>query len=200
MPESLGKLNKIVVVGGSAGGVAAVRKLLGLLHAPLAYPILIVLHRMKNVDSRLDLVLQKFTEVPLSEIEDKQLIEPNHIYIAPPNYHVHVEAAGYFALSSDELVNFSRPFIDVSMESIARVMGKGALGVVLTGANNDGSAGLKAIAEQGGLALIQDPLDAEIPKMPEAAMRAVPEAPILPLALIAEFLNEYNANNIPLTD
>jgi two-component system chemotaxis response regulator CheB len=200
MPESLEKFSRLVVIGGSAGGVAAVRKLLGELRAPLAFPVLIVLHRMKNVDSRLDLVLQKFTEVPLSEVEDKQLIAPNHIYIAPPNYHVYVEKAGYFALSSDELVNFSRPSIDVSMESIAQVMGKGALGVVLTGANDDGSAGLKAIQSKGGLALIQDPSDAEIPRMPEAAMRAVPDAPVLPLSLIAQFLNEYNANNIPPTD
>lgn len=189
-----------MIIGASAGGVVAVRRILSKMPESIDFPMLIVLHRMKNVDSRLDSILQTNTSIPVCEVEDKQRIEPNRIYVAPPNYHVHFEENETFSLSSDELVNFSRPSIDVSMQSAAIPFGKNSLAIILTGANEDGARGLKSIAEAGGIIIIQDPADAEISRMPEAACLHNPTAAVLPLSLITEFILEYHENNIPQLD
>lgn len=199
MQEYSGKSGRVIVIGASAGGVNAARSILNGLPSELNGTILFVLHRMKNVDSRLDHIFQKFTSIKVMEVEDKQAIRPNHIYVAPSNYHVHLEEDGYFSLSTDELENFSRPSIDVSMESAAEFAEKNCLGIVLTGANSDGTLGLKKILEKGGLGIIQDPEDAEVSRMPEAAIEQNNNAAIFPLPLIIEFIKEYDANNIPLS-
>ena len=192
------KFDRLIIIGASAGGIAAMRQLLAMLPEKLNCPIVAILHRMKNVDSKLDEVLQKFTRMPVHEISDKLPIEAGHIYVAPPNYHVHFEhGESVFSLSSDEAVNFSRPSIDVSMQSAAAFANSACLGILLTGANRDGAQGLFNLHKLGALTVIQDPEEAEVPRMPEAAMEILPLCPVLPLKLIAELIKEFDSGKIP---
>ena len=116
------------------------------------------------------------------------MIAPGTIYFAPPDYHLSVERHGHFSLSNEEEVFFSRPSIDVLFESAADSFGDAVIGVVLTGANPDGAAGLKAIADAGGIAIVQQPKEAYSAAMPKAALAACPHAHILSLTDIAPYL------------
>jgi two-component system chemotaxis response regulator CheB len=120
--------------------------------------------------------------------EDKEPICPGCIYFATPGYHLLVESGGTFALSLDELVHFSRPSIDVLVETAAEASGDRALGIILSGANSDGAEGLRAIAEAGGSAIVQQPGSAEVSAMPEAALQACPDAYVADVATIARLL------------
>ena len=172
----------IVAMGVSAGGLTAVSAILQGLNADFPIPIVVVQHRAKESDA-LALVLQEASRLRVCEIEDKMPIEPGKVYIAPPDYHVLVDD-GHFALSVDEPVTYSRPSIDVLFESVADEYGADTIGVVLTGANRDGSEGLKHIRKVGGHVIVQDPGTAEVPYMPRAALEAVPDAQVLTLAAI----------------
>jgi two-component system, chemotaxis family, protein-glutamate methylesterase/glutaminase len=176
----------VVAIGASAGGLSAVCVLLSLLPANFEIPIAIVQHRAKE-SMALAEVVQDCTKLRVMEIEDKQPLEPHSVYIAPPDYHLLIDD-GRFALSTEDLVRFSRPSIDVFFDSAADAYGAGVIGVVLTGANSDGSKGLKKIAARGGQALVQDPETAEIQVMPAAAMKAVRNARVMSLEEIAEHL------------
>jgi two-component system chemotaxis response regulator CheB len=146
-----------------------------------------VQHRHKDSDRLLGTLLQERTPLTVCEVEDKQPILPGFLFIAPPDYHLLVER-GHFSLSTDEPVRYSRPSIDVAFTSAADAYGRHAVGVVLTGANADGAEGLRAISNQGGLAIVQTPSTAESPTMPQAALEAVPTAQVLPIPAIAEVL------------
>lgn len=174
----------IVAVGTSWGGLAAMKKLLGALPADFPIPLVVVQHRGKHSERLLSRLLQDATALKVCEIEDKDALAPGTVHLAPANYHVLVES-GYLSLTTDEPVRFSRPSIDVTFTSVGDSYGSAAIGVVLTGANEDGSRGLAHIVKRGGRALIQDPKTAEIPAMPAAALRAVPVAEILPLTRLA---------------
>lgn len=176
----------VIAIGASAGGLNAVCTLLGLLPEDFDIPIAIVQHRAKE-SMALGEVLQDCTRLRVIEIEDKQPLEPRCVYIAPPDYHLLIDE-GRFALSTDDLVRYSRPSIDVFFDSVADAYGAGVIGVVLTGANADGSKGLQKIASRGGQALVQDPETAEIQVMPAAAQKAVKSARIMNLEEIAEHL------------
>jgi two-component system chemotaxis response regulator CheB len=143
-------------------------------------PIVVVQHRSKDSDRLLVQLLQDATDLTVCEIEDKDALCPGTVHVAPANYHVMVES-GYFSLTIEEPVRFSRPSIDVMFTSAADTYRSQAVGVVLTGANEDGARGLADIVRRGGRALVQDPKTAEMPIMPEAALRAVPSAEVLPL-------------------
>ena len=175
----------LVVIGCSWGGLHAVGRVLEALPANFGAAVAIAQHRSADSDGDLLVrVLQARTSLPVREIEDKDAIEDGRIYLAPPDYHVLVEP-GTFALSVDERVQYSRPSIDVLFESAADAYGPRLVGVVLTGANEDGAAGLRRIKERGGVAVVQDPGDAEMPAMPAAAIAAAEPDRILPLAEIA---------------
>ena len=174
----------VVAIGTSWGGLAAMTMLLGALPADFNVPIVIVQHRSKDSERLLAHLLQDATDLNVCEIEDKDTLEAGTVHLAPANYHVMVEE-GYFSLTVEEPVRFSRPSIDVTFTSAAATYGAKAVGVVLTGANEDGSRGLKDIAARGGRALVQDPKTAEIPVMPQAAINAVPTAEVLKLDAIA---------------
>jgi len=120
-------------------------------------------------------------------VEDKMPLEHGHIYVAPPDYHTLVEP-GHFSLNTDAPVRYSRPSIDVTFVSAADEYGRRTIGVVLTGANEDGALGLKRIADRGGYGIVQDPETAEGAAMPRAALRAVPAAHVVPLDRIAHHL------------
>ena len=175
----------VVAVGTSWGGLAALRTLLGGLPANFGIPLVVVQHRGKDADQRLlGELLRDATPLDVREIEDKEPLLPATVYLAPADYHVLVEA-GHASLTVEEPVRFSRPSIDVMFTSAADTYRSGTIGVVLTGANEDGARGLAHIVKRGGRALVQDPKSAEIRIMPDAAIRAVPTAEVLPLDSLA---------------
>jgi len=178
----------IGVIGTSWGGLAALHQFLAELPRSFRLPIVIVQHRHKESGQLLPGLLQEDTGLCVCEVDDKTPIVGGNVYIAPANYHVLVER-GHLALSTDEPVAFSRPSIDVTFVSAADAYRKGVVGVVLTGANADGSRGLKRIADRGGLAIVQRPDTAESPTMPAAALQAVPGAQALTIREIAATLS-----------
>ena len=181
----------VVGVGTSWGGLAALSKLLRDLPADFGLPVVVVQHRGKDSDRLLAELLQDTTDLRVCEVEDKEPLTPGMVHIAPANYHVLVDD-GYLSLTLDEPVRFSRPSIDVMFASAADTYGPRAIGVVLTGANEDGARGLADIVKRGGLALVQNPRTAEIPIMPQAAVKAVPNAEILELDALAPRLIELS--------
>jgi len=158
------------VVGGSAGGVEALLAILPSLPAKLRAPVLVVVHQPRDRRSVLAEILDPRCTVPVREAEDKEPIERGTVYLAPPDYHLLVEQGPTLALSADALVHYSRPSIDVLFESAADVYGERLLGMILSGANEDGAAGLAAIAAAGGTTVVQDPETAQASAMPAAAL------------------------------
>ena len=175
---------EIVVIGTSWGGLSALRELIVGLPASLGIPVVVVQHRHRQSDHLLTTLLQDETSLCVCEVEDKAPITAGNVYVAPADYHLLVEN-GFFSLSTDEPVRFSRPSIDVTFQSAADTYGARTVGVVLTGANADGSQGLRRIVSRGGLGFVQIPATAESPTMPQAAKDAVPEARVLTIAEIA---------------
>ena len=177
----------IVVVGTSWGGLNALRELVGKLPTDFRLPIVLIQHRHRQSDHLLSTFLQERTRLAVAEVEDKMPIEPGTVFVAPADYHLLVDR-GVFALSTDAPVRYSRPSIDVTFYSVADSYGAASVGVILTGANSDGSRGLRRIFDRGGLAFVQDPLTAESPTMPSAAIRCVPGARVQPIGEIATAL------------
>lgn len=180
-------------MGVSAGGTAALKELLPCFPASYPLPIAIVQHLHPTQTNFLVMHFNQYCHLPVTEAEEKEPLRPGVIYFAPPNYHLLIESDRTLALSVDEKVNYSRPSIDVLFESAADVYQAGVIGVVLTGANNDGAAGLRAIKAAGGLAVVQDPATAEVPYMPQAALAATSVDYVLPLADIGALLREKGA-------
>ena len=174
----------IVGIGTSWGGLAALTKLLSGLPGDFSVPVVVVQHRSSDSDRLLADLLQDTTDLTVSEVEDKDPLTPGTVHIAPANYHVLIDD-GFLSLTLEEPVRFSRPSIDVMFTSAADAYGSGTIGVVLTGANDDGARGLSDIVKRGGRALVQDPRTAEIAVMPYAAVKAVPSAEVLPLEAMA---------------
>lgn len=177
----------LIVMGTSLGGLSALRTVLGNLPGEFSVPIAIVQHRHKESDRTLSGYLQQFVSLPIREVEDKDKIQPGWIYLAPADYHLLIEP-GHFSLSTDEPISYARPSIDVLFESAAEVYGSQVIGVVMTGANQDGTQGLAKLKANGGVAIVQDPRTAESPVMPAAAIASVPVNWILPLDQIASCL------------
>lgn len=177
----------LAVVGTSWGGLEAMRTLLDGLPAQFEMPMIFVQHRSRDSDASLARILQDHTRLQVCEVEDKQPVEPGAVYIAPANYHTLIEE-GFFSLSTEAPVRYSRPSIDVAMTSAAAAYRHRAVGVVLTGSNEDGSAGLRHIVDAGGIAVVQEPATAMAIQMPEAALRAVPTARVFRLERLAKFL------------
>jgi two-component system chemotaxis response regulator CheB len=178
----------LICIGASWGGLAAVSRILADIPAELEQAIVIAQHR--HPDSRattLPELLALQISRPVRDIEDKLPIEPSQVYVTPPDYHVLVER-GCFALSLEERVHFSRPSIDVLFESAADSYRERVIGVILTGSNEDGAAGLRRIKERGGVAIVQDPAQALRRTMPDAAIAATVADAILPLEEIGPFL------------
>ena len=178
---------EFVVIGTSLGGLSALQTILGNLPADFFVPIAIVQHRHKNSGGTLLELLQEHSLLPIKEVEDKDEVLPGKVYLAPADYHILIEA-GYFALSTDEPVSYARPSIDVLFESAADIYAEQVIGVILTGANEDGTQGLKKITARGGMAIVQEPTTAECSIMPAAAISAVKVDGILPLSEIAQLL------------
>jgi two-component system chemotaxis response regulator CheB len=177
----------ITVIGASWGGLAALTDLVSKLPKSFTIPIAVVQHRSRHADNLLAELLQDVTPLRVVDVEDKEPLEPGTVYIAPANYHMMVEK-GHLSLTTDPMVRFSRPSIDVTFISAADAYPGRTLGVILTGANDDGSRGLRHIIDRGGRGIVQDPATAESPTMPQSACRAVPEAEVVPLEKIPDRL------------
>jgi two-component system, chemotaxis family, protein-glutamate methylesterase/glutaminase len=179
---------ELICIGASWGGLRAVRQLLADIPGELDQPIVIAMHRHPDVrDGGLPEVVAHYTPRVVTDAHDKQPIERRHVYLAPADYHLLVER-GSFALSLEGRVQYARPSIDVLFESAADAYGPGVIGIILTGSNADGAAGLARIKARGGVAVIQDPAEAERRAMPEAAIEATVADAVLPLAEIGKFI------------
>jgi two-component system chemotaxis response regulator CheB len=175
---------ELVVIGTSTGGLHALTRLLAALPGSYRLPILIVQHRSKDSDERLSGLLRVASRIPLREAEDKEPLEGPGVYLGPPDYHLLVERDS-IALSTEEPVAYSRPSIDVLFESAAYSHGSSVIGVLLTGANQDGTRGLQEIKLRGGYVIVQDPDSAESGFMPKHAMKNVLADRVLGLEQIA---------------
>lgn len=180
---------QIVVIGASWGGLAALTVLFRSLPDRFRIPIVVVQHRSRHGDNLLAILLQDITRLRVVDVEDKEPLEGDSVYIAPANYHLLVDG-DHLSLTTDPLVRFSRPSIDVTFLSAGDAYRSGAIGVVLTGANDDGSRGLRHIVDLGGRGIVQEPATAESSAMPGAAARLVPEAEVLELPKIGPRLVE----------
>ena len=179
---------ELVVIGVSSGGIEALKTILPALPADFPVPLVIVQHRESGGDDFLAEHLDTMSQISVQEPEDKERIEPGHAYIAPAGYHLLLEADGCFSLSVDPPVMYARPAIDVLFESAAAAYGARVIGLILTGANSDGAAGLKAIRQKGGLGIVQNPETAHSPTMPHAALNMAGADRVMDLAGIPAFL------------
>lgn len=177
-----------VMIGASAGAVEALSVVLPALPESFPRPVIIVVHVPPDRRSVLAEVFDAKCRLRVIEAEDKEPILPGTALFAPPDYHLLIERDGTVALSNEALVFFSRPSIDVAFESAADAWGAAVIAIILSGANQDGARGLRAIADAGGTVLVQDPAGATARAMPEAAIRLCPEAKVLSLEDIAAFL------------
>jgi two-component system chemotaxis response regulator CheB len=172
-----------VVIGASAGGIEALSVLLPALRSTSCASILIVVHLPRERESLLPRIFAARCALPVKEAEDKEPIAPGTVYFAAPDYHLQVDEGPRISLSYDDLVNWSRPAIDVLFTSAADVYGDRLLAIVLTGGNQDGAAGLAAARRAGGITVVEDPASAYCATMPKEALRL--GAPDLVLSLEA---------------
>jgi two-component system, chemotaxis family, protein-glutamate methylesterase/glutaminase len=180
----------LIAVGTSWGGLDVLRLILADLPPDLNAAIVIAQHRSpESHPTAFRDLLRAVTPLHVREAVDKDEILPGNVYIAAPDYHLLVEP-GSVSLSTDELVLYARPSIDVLLESAAESYRDRCVGVVLTGANDDGARGLARVDELGGTAIVQDPATAQRDEMPLAALRATPSARVVPLTEIAALLVE----------
>jgi two-component system, chemotaxis family, protein-glutamate methylesterase/glutaminase len=170
----------LIGIGASSGAIEALGQLLPELPPRLTAALTVVIHVPPDRHSGLPELLSAKCALPILEADDKTSPLPGHVYFAPPNYHLLVEDDGCLALSTDEPVHFSRPSIDVLFESLAHAFGRRALGILLSGANADGAAGLATIKARGGLTWVQSPHTARASTMPEAALRLAEHAVLDP--------------------
>ncbi len=181
-----------IVMGASAGGMEALLVVLSELPATFGLPILVVQHLHPLERGAFARQLDNMLELKITTARDKERIESGRVYFSPANYHMLVEKGETIALSVDEKVNWTRPAIDVLFESAARVWRQSLVGIILTGANSDGAAGMRCIAEHGGLAIVQDPLTAFSPEMPQACIQATSNELVLSLPEIGDFLQSLD--------
>jgi two-component system, chemotaxis family, protein-glutamate methylesterase/glutaminase len=179
---------EVIAIGASWGGLQAVGTLLKGIPQQLDPAIVVAQHRSaESGRGVLESLLQRHIGRPVSEPADKEAIERCRVYIAPADYHLLVDG-GHFALSVDARVQFARPSIDVLFESVAESYRDRAIGIVLTGANEDGAAGLASIKRRGGVSIVQDPRTAERRMMPDAALAVTEADAVLRLEEIGPFL------------
>jgi two-component system chemotaxis response regulator CheB len=187
-----------VVIGASAGGIEALNVLLPALSPGLRPPVFIVLHLPRNRPSVLAEIFAKKCAVPVREAEDKEMVAPGTVYFAPNDYHLLVDQGPQLALSADDPVHHSRPSVDVLFESAADIYHDRLLGIILTGANDDGASGLAAVHDTGGVTIVQRPDTARAPHMALSALKLRPADYVLTLTEIAGVLQTLDASPTPM--
>jgi two-component system chemotaxis response regulator CheB len=183
---------RLVIIGGSAGSLNALMQILPELTALHNYAIVIVVHRKSTDDQTLEELIALKSSVPVKSIEDKTILIPGFLYIAPSNYHLLFEKDDTLALDTSEKINYSRPSIDVSFESAAEIYGSSLVGILFSGSNTDGTLGLQAIQDAGGKIVVQNPLSADMPFMPNNAILFTTPDYVLNNEEILALLNSIN--------
>ncbi|MCF0058686.1 chemotaxis protein CheB [Dyadobacter sp. CY356] len=183
---------KAIVIGGSAGSLSVLFEVFPALKPVLDVAIILVLHRKYSGDSSLSDLLSTKTFLPTKEIDDKDPILPGHVYLAPADYHLLIEKNHFFSLDISEKINYSRPSLDVTFESAADTFGSSLVAMLLSGSNNDGTAGLKAVKDAGGFIIAQNPESAQMPYMPQSAINKMDMDLILDSRGIIDFINTIN--------
>lgn len=179
-----------VVIGASAGALEALSELLSSLPGDYPLPIIAVVHVRPDRKNALPDCLRAKCQIAVQEVEDKEPILPGTAYFAPPDYHLLVESNNRLSLSSEAPIGYSRPSIDVLFESAAEACAAATLGIILTGANQDGARGLKAISQAGGITIVQRPDTAFAREMPHAALLSCPDSLVMTIKEMAEYLRE----------
>jgi two-component system chemotaxis response regulator CheB len=187
-PSSHYRNFRAIVIGVSAGGQEALSHLFSCLTESFPLPIVIVQHLHHTQDGSYARLFDERCALKVKEADEKEPVQVGHVYFAPPNYHLLVERDETFSLSVDEKVKFSRPSIDVMFESAARAWSFRLIGIILTGASDDGTNGLHRIKECGGTTIAQDPASARYPVMPLAAIKGGCIDRVMSLDAIANFL------------
>jgi len=181
--------HKLLLIGGSAGSLNVILKLLPLLRTDLLPSIVVVIHRKNTFDTLLQDLFSSRTTLPVKEIEDKETMQRGSIYLVPPDYHVLFENDGILSLDYSEKVNYSRPSIDVAFESAAQVYGSNLITVLLSGASSDGVKGLIEAKRNNGITIVQDPATAETPYMPMQALHVMQPDFILKPEELGAYIN-----------
>jgi two-component system chemotaxis response regulator CheB len=179
---------KAIVIGGSAGSFQPVTRILSAIPKDFPIPVFLALHRLKHVRNGFVEALSIKSPKLISEPCDKEQIKKGGIYLAPANYHLALELGNTISLSTEPLINNSRPAIDILFESASYVYRDKLIGILLSGANKDGAYGMKKISERKGLTIVQDPEDSQINAMPSAAIAATPIDYVLTVEEILEFI------------
>jgi len=182
-------LEKVIIIGGSAGSLDVLLNVLPLLTHIEKIAIVIVLHRKNSDDNVLEELLRMKCTHAVKEIEDKTKLRPGRIHVAPADYHLLFESDQFFSLDVSEKIHYSRPSIDIAFLSAAEIYGNKLLAILLSGANADGTDGLRAVKENNGTVVIQSPETADVPYMPEYALKHVTANFVLSPAEIVSLIN-----------
>jgi two-component system chemotaxis response regulator CheB len=195
--EHLHNRYKAIVIGGSAGSFQVITKVLSSLPKDFQLPIIMSLHRLKHVRHGFVEALALKSNIPICEPEDKEGVKKGMVYLAPANYHMSLELGNTFSLSTEDMVNNSRPSIDITLESAAYVYKEKLIGILLSGANKDGAIGMKRIHDRSGLTIVQDPAECMIDTMPASALKITTIDHIMKVDQIISFLIELNKKYLP---
>ncbi len=188
--------HKAIVIGTSTGGMTALSTIFHTLPENFPIPIIVAQHLHPSQGEDFFKYFDDHCRLIVKSADEKEFVQPGYVYFAPPNYHLLIEKNTIFSLSVDEKIRYSRPSIDVLFESAADVYASSLIGIILTGANDDGTLGLKATKKNGGLCIVQDPTTAEADYMPRSALAAVDVDHVLPLEEIGPFLVNLIMTNI----
>ncbi|MDB5256850.1 MAG: chemotaxis protein CheB [Chitinophagaceae bacterium] len=180
---------ELVIIGGSSGSLDIVLKIISNIRKDISAAIVVVVHRKTTSDSTLSELLSVRSSLPVKEVEDKDTILRGTVYLAPPDYHLLFEKKHIFALDYSEKVNYSRPSIDVTFDSAAEAYGSNTVAILLSGANADGTNGLKAIHQASGVTIAQSPGTASFPYMPEQAILNAPVDYQMSVEEMIEYIN-----------
>ncbi|HEY8400945.1 MAG TPA: chemotaxis protein CheB [Cytophagaceae bacterium] len=180
---------KAVVIGGSAGSFQVISTILSSISKDFPLPIIICCHRLKHIRNGFTEALAIKSVKEITEPDDKEGIKGGKVYLAPANYHMSIELGNSIALSTEDMVNNSRPSIDITLETAAYVYRDKLIGILLTGANKDGAKGMKKIKDLGGFTIVQDPKECMIDTMPKSAMSETTIDLVLSVENIIKFLN-----------
>jgi two-component system chemotaxis response regulator CheB len=183
---------KAVVIGGSAGSFSVLANILSKIPKDFNLPIIICCHRLKHVRSGFIEALEIKSVKKVEEPDDKEGIRRGKVYVAPANYHMGIEIGNTISLSTEEMVNNSRPAIDITFETAAYVYREKMIGILLTGANRDGAQGMKSVKESGGLTIVQEPSECTIDTMPKAALAVTNIDYIMKVEEMVRFLNDLH--------
>ncbi|RZL30068.1 MAG: chemotaxis protein CheB [Pedobacter sp.] len=179
-----------LIIGGSAGSLDVLLEIFPDLSSDINFPIILVTHRKTGNDSLLSDLLKNRTKLTVNEAEEKEIILPGNVYIAPADYHLLIEENHTISLDYSEKINYSRPSIDVTFQSAAEIFKDELVCILLSGSNADGVAGLKIANSFGGLVVVQNPNTAIMPYMPQQAVNEIKPVVVLDAFNMAEFINK----------